>query len=93
MNRRRWKPEQKALIVLEGLKGRPIDELRAEHEIDQGQYYQWRGQFLADAVKAFEPAGTPGRLERESARLMSLAGELTLDFQKEGRRREARSLR
>jgi hypothetical protein len=27
MKRRRWKPEQKALIVLEGLKGRPIGEL------------------------------------------------------------------
>jgi hypothetical protein len=27
MKRRKWKPEQKALIVLEGLKGRPIGEL------------------------------------------------------------------
>jgi hypothetical protein len=33
MKRRKWKPEQKALIVLEGLKGRPIGELCAEHEI------------------------------------------------------------
>ena len=38
MKRRKWKPEQKALIVLEGLKGRPIGELCAEHEISQGQY-------------------------------------------------------
>lgn len=30
MKRRKWKPEQKALIVLEGLKGRPIGELCAE---------------------------------------------------------------
>ena len=37
-----WKPEQKALIVLEGLKGRPIGELCAEHEISQAQYYQRR---------------------------------------------------
>jgi hypothetical protein len=27
MKRCRWKPEQKALIVLEGLKGRPIGHL------------------------------------------------------------------
>ena len=27
MKRRKWKPEQKALIVLEGLRGRPIGEL------------------------------------------------------------------
>ena len=45
MKRRKWKPEQKALIVLEGLKGRPIGDLCAEHEISQAQYYQWRDQF------------------------------------------------
>jgi hypothetical protein len=55
MKRRQWKPEQKALIVLEGLKGRPIGELCAEHEISQAQYYQWRDQFLANAARAFEP--------------------------------------
>jgi hypothetical protein len=33
MKRRRWKLEQKAMIVLEELKGRPIGELCAEHEI------------------------------------------------------------
>jgi transposase-like protein len=85
MKRRRWKPQQKALIVLEGLKGRPIGELCAEHEISQGQYYQWRDQFLANAAKAFEPAGAPqrqGRLERENARLKSLVGELTLELKK-----------
>ena len=72
MKRRKWKPGQKALIVLEGLKGRPIGELCAEHEISQAQYYQWRDQLLANAAQAFEPAGTPqrqGRLERENARL------------------------
>jgi hypothetical protein len=29
MKRRKWRPEQKALIVLEGLKGKPIGELCA----------------------------------------------------------------
>ena len=86
MRRRRWKPEQKALIVLEGLKGRPIGELCAEHEISQAQYYQWREMFLANAAKAFEPAGAPqqrqGRLERENARLKSLVGELALELKK-----------
>jgi lambda family phage portal protein len=53
VKRRRWKPEQKALIVLEGLKGRPIGELCAEHEISQAQYYQWRDLFLAHAAASF----------------------------------------
>ena len=83
MKRRKWKPEQKALIVLEGLRGRPI----GEHEISQTQYYQWRDQFLANAAKAFEPAGAPqrlGRLERENARLKTLVGELALELKKTG---------
>jgi hypothetical protein len=56
-----WKPEQKALIVLEWLKGRPIGDLCAEHEISQAQCYQWRDPFLANAARAFEPAGAPQR--------------------------------
>ena len=52
MKRRKGRPEQKALIVREGLKGRPIGEFCAEHEISQAQYYQWRDQFLANAAKA-----------------------------------------
>ena len=43
--------------MLEGLKGRPIGELCAEHEISQAQYYQWRDQFLANAARAIEPRG------------------------------------
>ena len=88
MKRRQWKPQQKALIVLEGLKGRTIGELCAEHEISQAQYYQWRDQFLANAARAFEPAGAPqrqGRLERENARLKSLVGELALELKKNRR--------
>jgi hypothetical protein len=44
-------------------------------------------QILADAAKAFEPAGAPqrkGRLERENARLKVLVGELTLELKKSG---------
>ena len=85
MKRRKWKPEQKALIVLEGLKGRPIGDLCAEQEISQAQYYQWRDQFLANAAKAYEPAAAPqrqGRLERENARLKNLVGELALELKK-----------
>ena len=85
MKRRKWKPEQKALIVLEGLKGRPIGELCAEHEISQAQYYQWRDQFLANAAKAFEPAAAPqrqGRLERENAQAQEPGRRLALELKK-----------
>jgi transposase-like protein len=72
MKRRRWKPEQKALVVLEGLKGRPIGELCAEHEISQGQYYQWRDQFLANARESVRvgrrpPTPRPARTRERAA--------------------------
>ena len=60
MKRRKWTSRQKALIVLEGMKGRPIGELCADHEISQAQYYQWRDQFLKDAHRAFERADDQG---------------------------------
>jgi transposase-like protein len=68
-----------------GAEGPTLGELCAEHEICQGQSYQWRDQFLAHTAKAFEPAGAPqrqGRLERENARLKSRVGELTLELKK-----------
>jgi hypothetical protein len=48
MKRRKRKPEQKALIVLEGLKGRPIGELCAEHEISQAAFFAALDRWLAD---------------------------------------------
>jgi transposase-like protein len=67
MKRRRWKAEQKALIVLEGLKGRPVGELCAEHEISQAQYDQWRDQFLANAVRPLLRGGQQGDSRLEGA--------------------------
>jgi hypothetical protein len=58
------KPEQKALIVLQGLKGRSVGELGAEHETSPAQYDQWRELFLANAARAFERAGAPHRQAR-----------------------------
>jgi transposase-like protein len=54
MHRRKWDATTKALIVLEGLKGKPVAEICTEHEISQSLYYQWRDQILAIAAKAFE---------------------------------------
>jgi len=87
MQRRRWTPDRKALIVLEGLRGRSVGELCAEHAISQTQYYKWRDQFLAQAHKAFEPERADrlvARLERENGKLKGLVGELTLELKKSG---------
>jgi transposase-like protein len=85
MHRRKWSPKTKAMIVLEGLKGKPVAELCNEHQISQAQYYQWRDQFLAHAAQAFEVherSQREARLVRENVRLKALVGELTLELKK-----------
>jgi transposase-like protein len=81
MHRRKWSPKTKAMIVLEGLKGKPVAELCNAHQISQAQYYQWRDQFLAHAAQAFEVherSQREARLVREHVRLKAFVGELTL---------------
>ena len=85
MQRRKWDSKTKALIVLQGLKGKPMAELCTEHQISQAQYYQWRDQFLANASKTFEvhqQTQREARLEQENGRLKKLVGELTMELKK-----------
>ncbi len=85
MRKRKWDAKTKALIVLEGLKGKPVAEICTEHQISQSQYYQWRDQLLANAAHAFEAhqhTRTEARLAQENARLKQLVGELTLELKK-----------
>ncbi len=85
MPRRKWEAKTKAMIVLEGLTGKPVAEICTEHQISQAQYYQWREQFLAHAAKAFEvheQSQREARLTRETAQLKALVGELTLELKK-----------
>ena len=85
MQRRKWDSKTKALIVLQGLKGKPVAELCTEHQISQAQFYQWRDQFLANASKTFDirqQTQREARLEQENGRLKKLVGELTLELKK-----------
>jgi len=85
MHRRKWDAKTKAMIVIEGLRGKPVAELCTEHQISQAQDYQWRDPFLAHAPKAFEVHEhnqTEARLERENSRLKTLVGELLLELKK-----------
>jgi transposase-like protein len=85
MHRRKWDAQTKAIIVIEGLKGKPVAEICNEHQISQSQYYQWRDQFLAHAANAFEVhqhTRKEAHLEQENARLKKLVGELTLELKK-----------
>ena len=81
MKRRQWKADNKAMFVLEGLKGRPVAELRTKHNISQAQYFQWRAQLLGNARRVFEAQMLVQRLthlQRENAQLDALIHELTV---------------
>ena len=83
MKRRRWESRQKAKIVLEGLKGRPVAELCNEYQISQAQCYQWRDQFLARMPQVFvDDSRREKALTRENARLKRIIGDLTIELKK-----------
>ena len=84
MKRREWDPKKKAMIVLQGLRGKPVVDLCNEHQITQAQYYQWRDQFLSNANRVFDthPEKKQFHLERENARLKHMIGELTIELKK-----------
>jgi transposase-like protein len=83
MNRRKWDPKEKAMIVLQGLKGKPVSEICLEHQINQSQYYLWRDQFLAKMHLVFSEDGRKEKtLNRENTRLKKIIGDLTIELKK-----------
>ena len=83
MKRRKWDARTKAMIVVQGLKGKPVAEICLEHQISQTQYYQWRDHFLAKAQEVFADKDKKGeRLTRENARLRKIIGDLTVELKK-----------
>jgi transposase-like protein len=89
MHRRTWDAKTNALIVLEGLKGKPVAEICPEHQLSQSLYDQWRDQFLVKAAKACDDpqrARQEARLEPENVRLKPLVGDLTCEVNKSDER-------
>ena len=85
MKRRKWDAHTKAMIVIEGLQGKPGAELCTKHQISQSLYDQWRDQVRAQAAKAVDDpqrSRKEARLQQENARLKQLVGALTLEFKK-----------
>lgn len=85
MERRRWDAKTKALIVIQGLKGKPIAEICQEHQISQAQFYKWRDQFLARSHQAFDledQSQKEGYLKKRNEYLTRLVGELTVELKK-----------
>lgn len=85
VKRRKWSSKEKSRIVLEGLKGRPVSNICAEHQISQSMYYAWRDQFLSHMDKAFE-VKQAGRREvyqnKKINEMKKIIADLTIELKK-----------
>ena len=85
MKRKKWDSKNKWLIVLEGLKGKPVSQICMDHQVCQSQYYKWRDQFLSEGHKVFDVPQTTQKqlyLEKENKILRTVIGDLTLELKK-----------
>jgi transposase-like protein len=85
MKRRSWSNQEKAAIVLEGIRGKSVADICLEHQINQSQYYKWRDHFLSHVASVFDTGKAnqaEERLRRENAKLKSCVAELTLEVKK-----------
>ena len=83
MPKSRWDARTKAMIGLEGLKGKSIPDICAEYQVSQAHYYRWRDKSLANMHQAFTDK-TPQEvtLKRQIADLKKVIGELTIELKK-----------
>jgi transposase-like protein len=87
MKYRKWDPNTKAKIVLEGLnKTIPLADLCNKYQISQSQYYRWVEEFQANASKAFESTKNhkkEQKLYSEIKELKSVIAELSIELKKQ----------
>ena len=84
MNRRKFDPETKIAIVLEGLKGNTtIAELCRKYQISETLYYKWRDKFLEGGRKAFlsPESDIEKELERRIEELEKIIGRQTVQIE------------
>lgn len=85
MKRRKWSASEKAHIVLEGLKGRPVAEICNIHQISQSMYYAWRDKFHDNLAGIFihpRPTNKELELSAENKLLRECIVDLTLELKK-----------
>jgi hypothetical protein len=82
MQRRTWEAQAKAMMVIEGLHGKPVAEICTAHHSRHSPYDQGRDPLLAHAAQALasqQSTTQEARLERENTRVKPLVGELTFE--------------
>ena len=84
MNRRKFDPDTKVAIVLEGLKGNTtIAEVCRKYQISETLYYKWRDKFLEGGRRAFiSPENDRTKeLEKKIEELEKIIGRQTVQIE------------
>lgn len=84
-NRRSFKPDEKAKIVLEILAGeQTLTEIGTKYGVHTNQLQRWKKQFLENAAAAFEKENSEEskelkKMEEEKEALLMKVGQLTVE--------------
>ena len=84
-SRKKWKPQEKAKIVLQALQGRPISEICLEHSISNSMLYKWKDQFFANMHLAYEAKQSNKEIQKvqnQNKKLKAIVADLTLELKK-----------
>lgn len=87
-SKRKWMPEEKLAVVLDGLKGRSVRDICREYGLSEGQYYKWRDEALKGMKESLKDKRRKSWFnkswEMERNRLLKMIGEqqLIIDIQK-----------
>ena len=86
MKYRRWSPEEKSRIVLEGLEKKALlSRLCHKYQISQSQFYNWFHEFQIKAYKVFEPENSSKaekELLEENKKLKFIIADLSIELKK-----------
>ena len=86
--KKKWSPEEKLAVVLDGLKGRPVRDLCREYGISETQYYKWREEAINGMKQGLKDKRRKEWRDKswevERNRLLKMIGEqqLIIDIQK-----------
>jgi len=86
MKYRRWSPEAKSRIILEGLEKKALlSRLCHKYQISQSQFYNWFHEFQTKAYKVFETENLSKKekeLFEENKKLKFIIADLSIELKK-----------